>query len=278
MLKYQKSHAIAFRLSWLVTTIVVSLFVRTSHLQATELEGLTEPFRTLRLASDETGTIAEVLVSEGDVIRAGQPLVRLNSEIHEAIMAIAAQYMKAEGRILSAQADLQLRQSRLKKLREIRGEGFARQEEVDRATMELEMAQANLHAAKEDSLAKQLEYKKTQVQLSRRTITAPVDGVVTILHKHQGEYVAPNTPEIVTLVQLNSLLANFTLTKAQAATIKKGDPMQVVFPEGGESSGTVEFVSPVIDAESSTILLKVRIDNESGIFRSGQRCRVRMVD
>ncbi len=246
--------------------------------RATDLEGFTEPFRTLKVAADETGTIEEVLVQEGEQVKAGQPLARLNSEVHEAMLAVAAQNMKADGRIRAAQADLQMKQSRLDKFREILSEGFARQEEVDRATSELEIAQANLHAAKEDAFIKNLEHHKMSVQLQRRTIVAPIDGTVTVLHKDQGEFVAPNVPEIVTLVQLDSLLANFTLTGTQAATLHKGSELPIIFTEGRDWHGIIEFISPVMDAESGTVLIKVRIDNSDRSFRSGQRCRIRLPD
>lgn len=246
--------------------------------RGTDLEGFTEPFRTLKVAADETGTIAEVLVQEGEHVKAGQPLARLNSEVHEAMLAIAAQNMKAEGRIRSAKADLQLRQSRLEKFREIISEGFARQEEVDRATSEVEIAEANLHAAKEDAATKQLEHHKIFVQLQRRTIAAPADGTVTVLHKDQGEYVAPNAPEIVTLVQIDTLLANFTLTGSQAAALQLGSKLPIIFSEGRDCHGTIDFISPVMDAESGTVLVKVRIDNSDRSYRSGQRCRIRLPD
>lgn len=260
----------AFALALLVTAL--------GTVRGTDLEGFTEPFRTFKVAADETGTIAEVLVQEGEHVKAGQPLARLNSEVHEAMLAIASQNMKAEGRIRSAQADLQLKQSRLEKLREILSEGFARQEEVDRAAAEVEIAQANIHAANEDVATKQLEHNKILVQLQRRTIVAPTDGTVTVLHKDQGEYVAPNTPEIVTLVQLDALLANFTLTGRQTAMLQEGNSLPIIFSEGNDCEGMIDFISPVMDAESGTVLIKVRIDNANHAYRSGQRCRIRLPD
>jgi multidrug efflux pump subunit AcrA (membrane-fusion protein) len=42
--------------------------------------------------------------------------------------------------------------------------------------------------------------------------------------------------------------------------------------------GTIEFISPVTDAESGTVRVKVRMDNRSGLFRSGQRCSLQLPD
>ncbi|MDZ4850316.1 MAG: efflux RND transporter periplasmic adaptor subunit [Pirellulaceae bacterium] len=245
---------------------------------ASEFEGFTEPFRALKVASDETGTVSEVLVREGDRVEAGQELVKLNSDIHQAFLAIALQNMQAEGRLRSSNADLHLKRTRLEKLLQIKSEGFARQEEIDRAQSELTVSEANVRTAEEDLLSKKLEHDRIQTQIRRRTIQAPIDGVITVLHKDQGEFVAPNSPEIVTLVQLDRLLANFTLTGSQVQTISLGEELPVTFSDSDETLGTVEYISPVMDAESGTVLVKLRIDNADRIYQSGQRCRVRLPD
>ena len=91
---------------------------------ALELEGFTEPYRSIEVAADETGTIEEVFVREGQTVAAGQPLVRLNSKVHLALLAIADQNMRATGRLDAAKADLQMRRERLGKLRSLRVEGM----------------------------------------------------------------------------------------------------------------------------------------------------------
>ena len=253
-------------------------FAFVNGVNASELDGFTEPFRMLKVASDETGTIEEVLVQEGQRVEAGQALVKLNSEIHHAFLAIAAQNMQAEGRLQSVRADVELKRSRLEKLLQIQSEGFARQEEVDRAQTELNVAEANVRTAIEDLAAKKLEHDRIQTQIRRRTIQAPIDGIVTVLHKEQGEFVAPNTPEVVTLVQVDLLLANFTLTNLQSQSLTIGSQYPVTFSDSVETKGIVEFISPVMDAESGTILVKLRVQNSEAQFRSGQRCRVRLPD
>ena len=254
------------------------VFTLTNQALASEFEGFTEPFRTLKVASDETGTIEEVLVREGQRVEAGQTLVKLNSEIHHAVLAIAAQNMHAEGRLQSVRADLELKRSRVEKLLQIQSEGFARQEEVDRAQTEMNVAEANMQTAEEDLVAKKLEHERIQTQIRRRTIQAPIEGVVTVLHKDQGEFVAPNSPEVVTLVQIDRLLANFTLTGQQAESLSVGNRLPITFSDNVVTEGIVEFVSPVMDAESGTVLIKLRIQNTEGSHRSGQRCRVRLPD
>lgn len=243
----------------------------------TELEGFTEPFRTIVVAADEAGIIDEVLLSEGESVELGQPLARLNSDVHRSLLAIAEQGMQAEGKLDAALADLQLRQSRLAKLESLRKEGYARQEEIERAITDMAVAEANVRSAREDRVTKKLEYDRIKTQLERRTVRAPVAGVVTKLHKQIGEFVAPNSPDVLTLVQLDPLLANFTIMSHQASDIKKNQEVTVQLLNGRVAAkGIVEFIAPTTDAQSGTVRVKIRIENAQGNLRSGDRCKIQL--
>jgi len=112
--------------------------------RASEMEGYTEPYRTIRVATDETGIVEKVYISEGQVVEKGAPLISLNNEIQNALLAVAEQNMNAKGRLESAKAELQLKEERLKILQSLRLEGNARQEELDRAKYEGNVAKANI--------------------------------------------------------------------------------------------------------------------------------------
>lgn len=272
----RQSNRQIIRVSLLVLGLLLML---SSKSVALDLEGYAEPYRSINVAADETGTIDEVFVREGQVVQAGQPLVRLNSHVYEALLAIAEQNMNAEGRLDAAMADAVMRQDRLEKLRALRLEGHARQEEVDRASAEFAVANANVRTAQEDLVARRLEYEKVNAQISRRTVRSPMSGVVTTLHKRAGEFVAPNSPDVLTIVQIDVLLANFTMTGPQASKLSVDEKVNVRFSiSGKEAMGTVDFISPVTDAESGTVLVKIRVPNSDSRFRSGERCRVQIED
>lgn len=261
----------------LVGLLTIANAVVVSPAMALEVEGFTEPYRTVNVASGETGIIAEVLVREGDVVEAGQPLARLNNEVHKALLAIAEKSMKAKGKIDSALAELSLRKERFNKLKTLRAEGHARQEELDRARAEVEIAEGNVTSVREDLLIKKLDYAKINAQLVQRTIRSPFDGVVTTLHKEKGEFVAPNSPEVLTLVELDSLLAHFSIMSSEAKRLSIGQKVQIRFPASVQNAErVVESIAPVTDAESGTVQVKVRIANPKGSFRSGERCMMRL--
>lgn len=240
---------------------------------ALEFNGFTEPYRTINVASDEAGIIAEVLVREGEAVEAGQVLARLNSDVYLSSLAIAEQNMRAEGRLDAATAEQKLRRQREEKLRSLRTDGHARQEEVDRAQAETAVAEANVRSAREDIQIKKLEYERIKSQLERRTIRSPVTGVVTLLHKQEGEFVAPNNPDILSIVELDPLLAGFSLMRTDAEKLQLGQKVYVRFPESkSQVTGTIEFIAPVVDAESGTVRVKVRVVNTKKRLRSGERC------
>ena len=98
-------------------------------------------------------------------------------------------------------------------------------------------------------------------------------GVVAMLHKEQGEFVAPNNPDVLTLVKLDRLLAGFSIMSPRAESLGLGDRVSIAFAAGNrKAEGVVEFIAPIIDAESGTVQVRVRLENPDGRFRSGERC------
>ena len=253
---------------------------------AEPIDGFTEPFRTIDVASAETGIITKILVREGEFVHRGQFLASLDVDVLQAHLAIAERESQSRGTLESARAEQRLRQDRLDKLQQLRAKGIARQEEVDRARTDLTIAEAQGVSA-EDALAiKRLECKKIKVQIERRIVCAPIDGVVNAIHKEEGEHVSTADPQVVTLVQLDPLLAVFSMSASQTALLCAGQHVTVhpvrIAKNGSMDAipvvGVVEFVSPVTHAESSTVLVTIRFDNSDGLFRSGEHCWLKLPD
>jgi RND family efflux transporter MFP subunit len=245
--------------------------------QASEYDGFTEPNRTVNVAAVETGTIKSIEVREGQRVKKGDVLARLDDDVYLALLAIADEAMNARGQLKSAQAELVLRQQRLRKLETLRSDGHARQEEVERAQTDVAVAEARVLSANELLQVKRLEHEKIQVQLARRVILSPIDGVVNLLRKDVGEFVAPNDPHVVELVELDPLLATFSIPSYEAVRLKKGQKVPVFLEDVADFvEGTVDMVAPVTDAESGTVRVKVRIVNSDGRYRCGERCTLQM--
>ncbi len=245
------------------------------RLFAESFEGFTEPYRVIDVAAAESGRIMTVHVRHGDHVEQGQILATLETEIQRALLAVAEKSKNAKGRLHAALAEQKMRNRRLDKFMKLRANGHARQEEVERARADAEIADANVLAAQEDLMIKTLEYKKILMEIERRTIRAPLAGFVTEILKEQGEYVPPTDPHVLTIVQLDKLFATFDVLSDFAENLAIGDQVSVQF--GGraiKANGTIEYLSPVIDAESGTIRIKLRVENPSGKLRSGTRCNL----
>jgi RND family efflux transporter MFP subunit len=241
--------------------------------RAADVEGFTQPFQEIDVPAADTGVIEELLVAEGERVAAGQLVGKLDCELLTATLEIADASRNALGRKQSAEAELRLQADRLEKLRQLLQEGHASQEEVDRTAVAREVAEAELLSVIEDLKVRELEHRRILVQIEQRMLRSPIDGVVARIHKDAGEFVAPNDPVILRIVQLDPLLAVFAVPARAAENLDAG--AEAVVSVGNRSArhtGVIETLSPVIDAQSGTLEVKVRLPNPDGALRSGERC------
>ena len=159
--------------------------------------GFTEPYRRIQVACSETGIVATVDGQVGDRVQAGQTLATLESTEHRALLELAEHQMTAQGRLEAALAEGRLHQERLENMTGLAAQGYANQEELQRAHMESEVAEAHVRAAREDLVARALECRKIQAQLDNRTIRAPQNGVLVEILKKPGEFVSYNDPNVM---------------------------------------------------------------------------------
>jgi RND family efflux transporter MFP subunit len=257
----------------LVTVLVTAMLLVITPGVRGDVEGFTSPYREIDASAPVSGVIATVHVQEGDRVVAGQPLAELNQDVFRLSLEIAEKVKALRGQLESAQAEARLRKERLRNLEILRRENHASPEEVMRGTTEVEMSEAQLLAVQESLEVKALEYERAQAQLEERIIRSPIDGVVVELLKDECEYVSPTDPSIVKIVRLDPLLATFSVPSAVAESLARDDQVRLRVPSAREPvTGTVEFTSPVINAESGTVTVKVLLPNPEGRIRSGQKC------
>jgi RND family efflux transporter MFP subunit len=237
------------------------------------VDGFTEPFRKIELAPAEPGILTQILVEEGAAVEAGQVLATLDNEVLQVALKIAKQILDSRGKLEGARAERDVRFDRLKRLKSLQPQGFAFREELERAAADLAVAEANVLAAEEQKFLDSLEHQKAQAMLERRIIRSPVNGVITKVHHEQQEYVAGSTPTVFTVVQLNPLRVVFAVPASTARRLKAQQVVGVRFPEtGNESAGRIELISPITDAESGLVRVKVLIANPAGTHPCGARC------
>ncbi len=239
---------------------------------AAEVEGFTEPFRDLDVASTDTGIVSLINVKEGDRVQKDQVLGSLDQTLLNATLEIADRSRNAKGRLNSAEADVRLRTERSEKLKMLLERKHATQEEFDRSQVEQEVSAAQLLVVQEELLVRGLEYDRIKVQLEQRQVRSPIDGVVVRVHRDVGEFVSVNDPVIATVVQLDPLIATYSVPSLLSKDIKPNAPVDMLVGDARlPAKGVVEYIAPVTDAQSGTILIKVRLPNPNHQYRSGEK-------
>jgi len=253
---------------------MVSAQRKSDQLLVSESPGIsafTEPYLEVAVAASEMGTIAELRVREGQLVRRGDVLAIMEDEVLKASLAVARQSSVAQGALNSARADVDLKRSELAKLQDLRDRNHASQKEVGRVEAELRIAEARLLSVQEDLEVKQLEVRRIEAQLEQRVIRAPMDGILSEVLREVGEYVSPSDSTIVRLIQLDPLLIVFSVPLNRRNEFTKDQKIQVAMgPERQLVEGVVEYVSPTPDSSNSSVRVKVRIANSSSQIQSGE--------
>lgn len=260
---------------FLVCLMVIVSTIAVLQSRGAEIDGFTEPYRDIDVAAAEMGRVIALEVREGDRVTAGQLLARLDEDILTAMLKVAKAEMESAGRLDAATAELRMHQESLDKLEDLLQRNHATQREVDRARSQTEMAAARVKAAQEELAVKSLEFERTQAQLAQRRVLSPIDGVVTRVLKDAGEFVSPNDPVLVKIVQLDPLLVVFSVPAAEARKLEAEQTVGVRIESAEQPvDGVVEFVSPMGDAQSGTMRVSVRVANPGEQVPGGATCHL----
>lgn len=270
----QLSPVLRYLLMLLVCSTWMSASTR-SHAQSLEqpnsFEGFAEPIRKIKLASDEVGAIFEMLVEEGQAVQKDQPIARLDSRVQQIQLQIATQLASNRSHLIAAEGELEKRTEIREKLVQLRLQGHASHSEIVRADMELAIAQSRVQSTKEELEVRELERRRAQIQLDRRTIVAPFDGVVTKIHSREGEFLSPVSPDVISLAQMDQLLVRINVPLTAVSMFEPGQVFNVQVASGKTVLATVQQVGVEINAESETVEVKLVIDNLKYELRSGEK-------
>jgi multidrug efflux system membrane fusion protein len=215
------------------------------------------------------GQITQVHVTEGQMVRRGQPLFSLDARLNQAILAQQeAQLARDRAQAVRTAADAQRYQS-------LRGESFASQQRFEQAQADALAAAANVRAT--EALITQ-----TRLQVEFATITAEIDGRLGALPLRVGNFVRQaESTAITTLTQMDPILVQFAVPERWLPEIRaavrrgsakvqvRGDQDDAPAPEG-----ELVFVDSAVDTTTGTILLKARFSNAGAQLWPGQYVQV----
>ena len=235
-----------------------------------QLEGFSEPFRQIDLSSDESGAIAVLNVEEGQLIKENDVVCKLDTSVQEIQLEIAKHLATSDAELAAAKENFNKRNEITHRINRLVSQGHATNSEQLRSEMELRIAKARFLTAEQDLKVREIEHRRARMQLERRTVRAPFTGVVSKIHKRQGEYISPVSPEIVSLIQVDRLIAKFNVPASKVGSFQEGKSFRLTTSDGSYVDATVYSVSVFTEAQSGTVEVKLVIENSDGKHRSGE--------
>ncbi|QDS96624.1 Multidrug resistance protein MdtA precursor [Roseimaritima multifibrata] len=240
-----------------------------------QLEAYTQAYRDILIGSSETAVIQDVWAEEGETVKAGQTLIQLNDSVVRIAVEVARSAATAKGEIDTAKHSLADKKRRLEQVKELHSREHATDQELWNARLDLDEATARLQAYEELTHRRQLELAQAEAQLARLTIKSPIDGVVVEQVKDVGQAVSPADPHLLRIVQLDPLKIIASGNARQLGVIEVGDSLPVTI-RGKTLEAVVEFVSPVVDAQSGMRHIKLRLPNPNLEYSAGIAVDVRL--
>jgi RND family efflux transporter MFP subunit len=241
------------------------------------LRGLVKPLKQVTMTAPLEGIVKELLVKEGDRVKLGQPVARMDDELQTVSVAIAK--LKAADETDLRKQTLLLEESKiqLERMTELEKTDAARSWEVRKSKLQRDASEAAVDAAKyQIEVAKAnlvLETKK----LDRYRMLAPFDGRVVRIPTEVGASVNAQD-QVITIVQIDVLEAELFLPTQIYTEFRKnvGKEYRLMAesPVNKELVGKLIVAEPVFDAASQTFRCVIHIDNKGEELPAGFTARL----
>jgi multidrug efflux system membrane fusion protein len=197
----------------------------------------------VNVTSDVSGRITDIMFTPGSTVKAGSPLVQLFDA-------------PDQGDLASFKAQATGAQLALDRAKQLAARQFGPQATADAAQATFDQANAGI--------------AKTQAIISQKLVRAPFDGQLGVRHVEVGQFLTAGT-QIVSLTDLATLYANFTVTEKQSAALKVGETVRVAvdaYP-GRTFEGKINAIEPQIATDTRNIRVQATLDNPDHILKPG---------
>lgn len=238
--------------------------------------GRTEAVEDVAISAQVSGYLKERLFEEGQMVKKGQPLFRIESAAYE------AQVKSAAAAISQAKAQVQRSNMDFARAQDLLPKGNISKSEYDRLLAEKLNAQAQLESA-------QAMYSAAKVDLSHTTITAPFSGRVSDSKVSIGDLISPSSGVLTTLVSLDPMHAAFTISERERLNMgldkldgsgngnNKGLVEVVLTLNNGQQYseiGSLDFVGNRIDLNTGTLAMRAQFANPNQQLLPGQHVQI----
>ncbi len=234
--------------------------------------GTVQALNTVQLRSRVDGTLDLVNFQEGQTVKKGEVLARIDPRLFQAALDQAkAKKAQDEAQLVSDVKDLE-------RARQLSEQKFASVQSFDQLTAKVGVGHALIQA---DDAA----VKSAETNLSYTTITAPFPGRVGLRIVDPGNIIRANdtTAFIATLTQQHPIAVIFTLPEAQLSAVRQaqraGEVPVTAYDQDGKKAiakGKLAVIDNQVDQGSGTIRLKALFDNEDEALWPGQYTPVKV--
>lgn len=231
-----------------VTSISIKLEDWAPHLPAI---GFIEPIQGVNIANEVAGKIIKINFDSGQKLKAGDPLIYLDSDVEQANLKAAKGRMPAVER-------------NYKRMSSLFTKGSVSQGKVDDAEAEF--------------LALQGQIESYQATISRRIIRAPFDGIAGLKNVFLGDYLKAGA-DIVRLEDVSKMRIRFTIPQNDLNKIEIGQAMNISVDAEPDSAftGTISAIEPAVNYQSGVIQVQADIPNKAQKLRSGMFAKAHII-
>ncbi|WP_305044532.1 efflux RND transporter periplasmic adaptor subunit [Geoalkalibacter sp.] len=203
------------------------------------------------ITAEIAGKISEINFSEGQQVRAGQVLLRLDPSVLQAERDRAA-------------ASQGLSEANIRRAELLLKDQAISERERDEAYAQWRLDEASLRLA--------------EAQLAKTVIRAPFNGLLGLRRVSVGAYLNPGEA-IVTLDDIDPIKVDFRVPEAHAASLKVGQSVALNVDAVPQRtfSGEVYAIDPQVDVNGRSLLVRARVANAEGVLRPGMFARVNLV-
>ena len=239
---------------------------------AFESVGRTEGSREVQVRARVAGVLEAQLYTEGDAVKAGAPLFRIERAPFEVDLA------QQKAALAQERARTELAQQEVERLQRLTDKRAISQKEADQAASTLRQSQAAAQMA-------EARVRQAELNLSYTAVEAPIAGISGRAQQSVGSLLSPagEAGLLTTIVRTDPLWVRFSVSDAEFARLRargvKSPEVRLEAADGTAfpAAGRINFASSTVDASLGTVQMRAEFPNPKLDLLPGQFVRVRVI-
>ncbi|WP_068115641.1 efflux RND transporter periplasmic adaptor subunit [Tropicimonas marinistellae] len=210
--------------------------------------GVIEARQLVSVGARVSGQIETLSVVLGQAVAQGDPIAEIDSQDQQNdVLQAEADLANIVAQIAAKKASLRKAEMILERQRKLVEQNYVSEEEVEAATSDVLVTQAELEALDAQKSSAEVTVETAKIALARTRITAPIDGIVVAIVVDEGQTVnaTQSAPTLVKLAELDSMVVKAEISEADVVHVRSGQ--DVSFTILGEPDAA--FVATVRDIE-----------------------------